>query len=138
MAHNRKLVLGATALTLGNVNRDYDFEAADIVRNDLEREIIESGYLEGAPFKFVALMLLYGLNYLTQPVYERIGKHDKALPMEIEIDTHDLLDAKLGDVVMIFRRATLMALIHAGRKYKLKIDRLEALLAELPPLPVAL
>ena len=138
MAHNRKLVLSATALTLGNVNKDYDFEASNVVRDDLEREIIESGYLDGAPFKWVGLMLLYGLNYLNQPVYDRIDHKDGELPMEIEIDTHDLLDAKLGDVVMIFRRATLMALIHAGRKYKLKIDRLEALLAELPPLPVAL
>jgi len=92
--------------------------------------MVNSGYLEAAPFKWVGVIIRYGLKYETEPQYHGINKKHGDLALTIEVDTHDLLDADLAGVVAMFRKATLIALVHAGRKYKLKTDRLEDLLAE--------
>lgn len=130
MAHNRKLVLGGSSLTLARLEHVPDFQAAPIVRDDLEREMIESGYLDDAPFKWIGVVIRYGLKYEAEPHYNGIDKKHGDLDLAIEIDTHDLLDADLAGVIAMFRKATLIALVHAGEKYGLKVDRMKDLLAE--------
>jgi Immunity protein 39 len=131
MAHNRKLVFGVTALTLGKIDDNMDGPALDAVRDDLEHEMINSGFLEGAPFVFMGVVFRYGLQYEVAPHYFPIGKKDGFLDVAIEIDTHDLLDATLEQMKAIFRKTALICIIHVGKRYKLKIERMEQLLAEL-------
>lgn len=130
MAHNRKLVLGGSSLTLASLDEVPDFQAAKIVRDDLEREMIQSDYLEGAPFKWVGVVIRYGLKYENKPHYNGIDKKRGDLDLAIEVDTHDLLDADLNGLTAIFRKATLIALVDAGERYGLKVDRMKELLAE--------
>lgn len=130
MAHDRKLVLTGVSLTQARLRGVPDFQAAKLVRDNLEREMVESGYLAGAPFKWIGLTIRYGLVEELYPRYSRICKSDGELPLVTEIDTHELLGASLEKVIRVFRSATLRALVHAGKKYGLKTDRFEALLSE--------
>lgn len=129
MAHNRKLVLSGVSLTQARLRGIKSIQAGTQARDELEQEMIESDYLDGAPFKWVGLIVRYGLKDDDEPEYARIDQKDGELPLAIEIDTHRLLDASSFDeLVQIFREATLIALVHAGKKYGLRTDRLEALL----------
>jgi len=123
MAHNRKLVLGAVALTKAKVRGD--IPVATEVRDELERLMIESGYLDGAPFKWVGVILRYGLKNDTKPEYEKINEKDGDLPLSIEIDTNQMVDADRGSLKRLFTAATLNALIDAGHKFHLQTSALE-------------
>jgi predicted Zn-dependent protease with MMP-like domain len=129
MAHNRKLAISGVSLTEAPLKRFKPWTITPVVRDELEDEMIRSGYLDGAPFQWVGLILRYGLVDESEPHYERINAKHGDLPLAIEIDTHRLLDASGDELVRIFRKATLISLVHAGKKYGLKTDRLEALLA---------
>lgn len=128
MAHNRKLVLSGIALTKARIPAKKIGAAADRVRNELEQEIIESHFLENAPFRWVGLSIREGLIDEAKPRYDKIDPKDGELPLAIEIDTHRLLDATEDEMASVYREATLIALVHAGEKYGLKVDRMKELL----------
>lgn len=129
MAHNRKLVLGTVALVKVRLNAKVVGAAADKVRNELEHEILESGFLEGAPFKWVGLIIREGLIDEAKPHFQRINQRHGDLPLAIEIDTHRLLGASEDEAAAVFRKATLLALVSAGERYKLPTERLRSLLS---------
>lgn len=129
MVHNRKLVLGATSLTMAPLPAKKIGAAATRVRDELEQEIVASGYLKGAPFKWVGLIVREGLVDESEPHYDGIDSKDGELPLTIEIDTRRLLDATEDEMTTVYRNATLTALVHAGEKYGLKVDRMKELLA---------
>ena len=129
MAHNRKLVLSGVALTKARIPPKANAAAANRVRDELEQEIVESRYLEAAPFKWVGLIIRYGLKDEAQPHYEHINAKDGDLPLAIEIDVHRLLGVSEDEMAAVYRKATLKALIHAGERYQLPIERLRSLLA---------
>ncbi len=108
-----------------------DLEVATKVQGDVEKEMIQSGYLEGAPFDFVSLMIRYGLKYDTEPEIQKISKRYCDLPLAIEVDVRDMLGANHDQLYRMFRKATLIALIAGGQEYSLKIDRLVELLREI-------
>src|SRR5918996_1898713 len=117
MAHNRKLVLSAVSLTKARVRGDGP--VAEEVRDDLEKSLIDSGYLEQAPFRWVGLVLRYGLKNDSEPTYRPIDRKDGELPLAIEIDVHEILSGDKAAMKRAFMRAALTALIHAGRKFGL-------------------
>ena len=123
MAHNRKLVLGAVALTKAKVRGD--MPVMKEVRDELEHLLVKSGYLDGAPFRWVGVILRYGLKNDPRPVYEKINEKDGDLPLAIEIDTNQLVDADRDSLKRHLTSATLNALIDAGHKYSLKTSALE-------------
>ena len=129
MAHDRKLVLGGVSLTMAKVKTFKPWLSSGEVRDDVERELIASNYLEGAPFSWIGLIIRYGLVDETSPHYSRIDKNDGELPLAIEVDTRRLVNAPQEQVTKIFREATLRALIHAGAKYNLNVSRLSELLS---------
>ena len=69
-----------------------------------------------------------GLIDEAKPQYSRINSDHGDLPLGIEIDVHRLLDVSEDEMARVIRSATLTALVHAGKKYKLPVYRLEALL----------
>jgi hypothetical protein len=125
MSHNRKLVLGGASLTTARVNRNTIAVGTEIM-DELEPVMTSSGYLENAPFKWVGLMLRFGLQYEDEPHYQGIDQKDGELALAIELDTHELRDADRDTLKRLFMIATLKSLIHAGRKYNLPTEALEA------------
>ena len=128
MGHNRKLVLSGVALTKARIPAKQNAAAANHVRDELEREMVESGFLEKAPFKWVGLIIRYGLTDENEPHYDKIDQKHGDLPLAIEIDTHRLLEASEDEMAAVYRKATLTALVHAGEKYQLPVDHLRSLL----------
>lgn len=129
MAHDRKLVIGCVALTMAKVRPAKALgTAANRVRDELEKVMIQSGYLENAPFRWVGLIIRLGLIDEAKPKYSRINSDHGDLPLTIEISVHRLLDVSEDEMARVIRSATITALVHAGEKYKLPVYRLQALL----------
>jgi hypothetical protein len=122
--HNRKLGLSMVSLTKARPPR-HDIDVATAVKNELEAVLLSSGYLDDAPFKWVTIVLRYGLKNEEKPHYQVINKKYGDLPLAIELDTHELIKADWDELKRLFTLAALKALIHAGKKHKLPIDELE-------------
>lgn len=128
MGHNRKLVIGGVGLTMARLPAKQNAAATNSVRDELEQELIQSGYLQKAPFKWIGLIIRKGLVDEIKPHYQKIDPKDGELPLAIEIDVHRLLEVSEEEMVAVYRKATLISLIHAGEKYGLPVDRLRSLL----------
>lgn len=126
--HNRKLGLSGAAMTTARLPR-YTIEVATQVRDEIERIMIDTDYLSGAPFEWVTISLRYGLKNEEEPHYDPINKQFNDLPLAIELDTHELVDASREEMKKAFEIATLKALVSAGKKFKLPHAPLEARLA---------
>jgi hypothetical protein len=129
MAHNRKLVLGGTALTMARNNR-HGIAVMGEIMDELESVMVSTGYLDNAPFKWVGLILRYGLKNEDEPHYQRINKKYGDLPVAIELDTHELQHASRDELKDIFTIATLKVLVHVAQKYGLPGDRFAEMLKE--------
>lgn len=126
--HNRKLGLSGISLTKARLHRD-SIKALGHVRNEVERLVIDSGYLNKAPFTWITIAIRYGLTNEQKPRYQRINRKYGDLPLAIEVDTHEILGAPFDALARLFRRAVLISLIHAGNKYHLPTAGLETALA---------
>ncbi|MCL1480493.1 Imm39 family immunity protein [Marinobacter sp. M3C] len=129
--HNRKLGLSGVALTKQRNNR-HDTKALTAVRDELEKIIIDSEYLEGASFFWVTIAVRYGLKNDDKPSYQAVNKKYGDLPLSVEVDTQELIGASLEELKLIFKRAVLKALIHAGKKFERPIVPFEQALESLP------
>jgi hypothetical protein len=129
--HNRKLGLSGIALTEQRNNR-LDAQALSAVRDDVEKVLVESRFLDDAPFSWVTIAVRYGLKNDDKPSYQSINKRYGDLPLAIEIDTHELIGASLENLKSVFGKAVLKALIHAGKKFARPVTSLERMLASLP------
>ena len=129
--HNRKLGLSGVSLTKARLQKQSG-QALDLVRDAVEKVMVESRYLDGAPFSWVTIAVRYGLKNDDKPSYQAINKKYGDLPLAIEVDTHELIGASLDDLKLIFGNAVLKALIHAGRKFERPIEPLERILASIP------
>lgn len=124
--HDRKIVF--SGIDLVGASMTHSLKVMGEIRKTLEPLMVDSGYLENAPFLWVGLIFRYGLKYETKPHYQRINKEYGDLPLAIELDMRVLLTADETDPDFLLKDfleiATLDCLIHAGKKYKLKIDGL--------------
>lgn len=125
MAHNRKFVPGRVALVKVRFkNTRHTASTQDRV----EKLIIESHFLDNAPFKWVGLIYRYGLKNKLKPEYQRINKQYGDLPIAVELDSRILQWADDHDLQLfkdIFIIAALEALLDVGRKYKLPIEKIK-------------
>jgi hypothetical protein len=115
--HNRKLVLGAVALVPGRVR--HSASAATEVRDEVEAMMVQHGFLTGAPFEWIGLILRYGHYNAEAPELESINVKDGDLPVSIELDMHELQGVSKEQVRRQFREATLKAIVEVGKKYGL-------------------
>jgi hypothetical protein len=104
-----------------------DFEAFAAVRAELEPILVAPDYLKDAPFSWVTLVMRYGLKNEENPHYGRISRKYGDLPLSIEVDVHEMLGASMDELRIVFGRATLRALTHAGEKYRRPVDALRDL-----------
>ncbi len=126
--HDRKLGLLEVSLTKQRLKSQWG-AALDGVRDDIEKLIVDSAYLNDAPFSWVTIAIRYGLQSEDKPSYQSINKEFGDLPLSIEVDTNRLLDASTDELTVIFERTVLLALIHAGKKFHRPIKALEERLA---------
>ncbi|MGF1751950.1 Imm39 family immunity protein [Vibrio cionasavignyae] len=130
MAHNKKLVLGGVSLTKERPNR-FAMQVMTEIRDELELLIINSGFLIGAPFIWIGLILRYGLVSADKPMYQKINEKHGDLPVSIELDTNELSSATKSELKRIMKKATLVALIDIANKYELKAEEFKKSLIEL-------
>jgi hypothetical protein len=132
VSERQKLCISAVSLTKARSPKNTWKHEVHISRK-LSEEIIASGFIEKAPFSRIGIMIRYGLVNEDKPHYQRIDKKYNELPLAIEIDTHDLLNAKGNDVQLykVLYRPVLLSLIDVARKYKLDGSYFEAELAKL-------
>jgi hypothetical protein len=128
--HNRKLGLTGAAMTTTRLPR-YTIEIGTMVRDEVERMMLESGFLDGAPFEWVTVSLRYGLKNDDEPKFEAVNESYGDLPLAIELDTRELAGASREEMKLAFEIATLKALIAAGRKFDLDYSRLQERLEEI-------
>lgn len=124
--HNRKLALSGIALTMARNPRG-DVKALSSVRDELEQVLIQSCYLDQAPFSWVTISIRFGLKEEAIPHYLPIDRKYGDLPLAIEVPTEAMQGVSQVELEAIFRKAALRALIHAGEKYGRPTDELKAL-----------
>ena len=100
-------------------------QALDDVRNAIERVMVDSRYLEKAPFLWVTIAIQYGLQNGHEPSYQSINKAYGNLLLVIEVDTRELINPSHEELEPILERAVLKALICAGRKFARPVEKLE-------------
>jgi hypothetical protein len=130
MSHKRRLALSSVSLTMVRSNR-HTISVGTEVRDELENVLISMGFFENAPFKWIGLMLRFGLKNDTEPKYDKIDDADGELPVAIELDTNDLQNATREELKRFFKVATLKALIHIAKQYDLHSENLIELLREI-------
>ena len=130
MSHDKKLVLGGVSLTKARPNR-FAMQVMNEIRDELELLIIDSGFLVGAPFLWIGLILRYGLVYADMPKYQKINDKHGDLPVTIELDSNDLSGASKPELKILMMKATLLALVDIAKNYNLKAGEFQTLLDEL-------
>jgi len=128
--HSTRFGYMAVSLTQHKLGKSWA-RILDNLKQEIEPVVINSGYLEGAPFSWIGIAILYGLRYDKVPEYEPIDKTYGDLPMNMEIDVRDIVEASDEDIYYVFKYTSLLALIHAGRKYDRPISVFVDMLEEL-------
>jgi len=67
MAHNRKLVIGGVALVKARLKNDV--QAMSAVRDELEKLLLDCDFFAAAPFKWIGLIIRFGLEDRATHVY---------------------------------------------------------------------
>ena len=119
----RCLVIGGVALVKARLK--HTGPAMDAVCDEMESLLEKADFFATAPFKWISLIIRYGLEDTFQPVYQRINKKYGDLPISIEVDTHRLLGADIEKVKEVFRLATIEALLDVANRYKLPASNLQ-------------
>jgi hypothetical protein len=122
--HNRKLVLSAVSLVEARVRSD--FLVMPQIRDELERVIIDAGWFPRAPFKWIGLIVRYGLEMETEPHFKPIDKKDGELPLAIEVDTHRIveLDKQTEKLKASFKSVVVRSLLSVAQRYQLPSQEL--------------
>ena len=125
MTHNRKLVIGGVALVKARLKNTGP--AMTQVCDELEPLLIGSDWFPAAPFRWVGLIIRYGLKTESEPHYQRINKTHGDLPIAVEVDTHHLLDIHTEPerLKAFFKRVTIDCLLSVARRYDLPAGALE-------------
>lgn len=104
--------------------------AIDEVRDEVERVMLDSAFLQVAPFQWIGLIFRYGTETKLVPEYGKIDKKDGELPITVELEMEKLrrIDRPKhhDELKRTFMLATLDALIDVGKKYGLPIEALQA------------
>ena len=93
--------------------------------------MIEDGFIEGAPFSWVGIIIREGLKNDPAPASQRIDKTDGELPLTIEIDVHRLIEKTKQEMQTVYEETLLRCLQWTGRKFDRPMAKLEMELARL-------
>lgn len=134
MAHNRKYVPSSVDLVRCRIRNSHKV----VDQNGIEKLIIDSGFLDNAPFKWVGVLYLNGFKNDLNFKKQKIDKKDGELSFEIELKAELLEWADWENLNLlrdIYKISVLDSLIYAGEKYNLKLDLIRAERAEYGNIP---
>lgn len=134
--HNRKYVSGITALVIERIIHNWI-----LPQDSIEKLIIDSHFLEKAPFLWISLSYRYGIKNDLKVLFQGIDKKYGDLDIALELDT-DILEwadsHNLGLMHDIYLIAALEALIQVGKKYKLPTEIFESERAKYGNIPTTI
>jgi hypothetical protein len=117
--HDRKMVFGMVDLVKGRVRND---RVCIPVREFLEKLIVNTGFLKEAAFLWIGVIFRYGIKNDLKAEFQRINKKygDLSIALELDMEILQWADRNNLDLLRdIFMIASLEALLHIGKKYKL-------------------
>lgn len=128
--HDRRFTMSTVALT-GQRRKKSWMPMLVRASHDIEQHLLQTGFLEDAPFWWVTMIIREGLKDDPEPEIQRINKKYGDLPLRIEIDVRRIAAAPDEKVYATYLRAALIALIHAGKRYHRHVSELEDLLSRI-------
>ena len=101
--------------------------ALNEIRDELETVITVSGWFPNDHFRWVGLIIRYGIKAEEHPHFHPIDKKDGELPIALEVDTHHLLGIHKDPVLLkaFLKSVTIQSLLAVARKYRLPMQALE-------------
>ena len=112
----REILIGAVGLVKGSVRNGG--KAMVAVCDEFEPAFEQTGFLDGAPFKVVSLVLRYGTKW-GAPDLGKINKRHSELEVGIELPMSEIRVMDEASLAAVFRKATLEALVAIAQKYDL-------------------
>ncbi len=91
------------------------------VRDELDSVLAEAGWFPSAPFKYVSLIIRYGLKTELNPEFQRIIKKYGELPIAVELKMEDMraVHCDRNKLEELFKYATVEALLAVAERYAL-------------------
>lgn len=86
---------------------------------ELENAITGSHFLDRAPFRWIGLVIRFGVKDETTPQYYKINHKHGDLPVAIELDAGRLQGKSLAELTSEFKNAALRVLVDVGDRYGL-------------------
>ena len=129
MAHDRRLVTSGSIVVPGRL-RDSSAIRSE-VRDELEAMLVETGFFERAPFRWIGLMFRYSDETNLVPEFEPIDPSDGELPMTIELELRSVRRLPREEAKRVHQLAAIDAIISAAQKFGLPDEALWKRKAEL-------
>jgi hypothetical protein len=101
------------------------------VRDELEPILVESGFFDKAPFRWIGLLFRYSHETNLDPEFDPIDKKDGELPMTIELDLRSVRRLPREEAKRAHQLAAIDALISAAQRFGLPDETLWRRKAEL-------
>ncbi|WP_431264988.1 Imm39 family immunity protein [Roseateles chitinivorans] len=120
----RCLLVGGSYLAKGRLKQSS--AAALAARNGLEVRLIEAGYLDGAPFRTVSLILRYGDKEDLNPDIGSVDEVHSELPVTVMLDLAALRALDLDALTAKFTQVMADILIDVAVNFDLPYAFLEA------------
>lgn len=127
LGHDRRLVLGGVSLTSTRQSRE-SIRVGTAIRDELEAVLIEEDFFATSPFRWISIVLYYGLRDDLTPRIDSVNQRHGDLPVAIEVDVARLDSGDAEALRLCLRRAVLIALVAVAAKFELPSGRLQWLL----------
>lgn len=105
-------------------------DALGEIQGELEQIMVDTSYLEGAPFSWVTLAILFEEEAGSGTEFGRINKTYGDLPLTVQTAIGAFRDLDRVGVKNSMRLLVIQALVDAGKKYDRPTKALRALLLE--------
>ena len=125
MAEVRNLVVGAVSLVKCRIKNDG--QAALAARNEIEPALEAHGYLKGAPFRTVSLIVRYGERDNLNPEIGEVDGRRSMLPVAVELSARRLEKLDVEALTEEFRTAMIEVLCDVAANFDLPFEFLDAM-----------
>lgn len=92
-------------------------EAIDLINDEIEQIIVENGFLDGAPFSWVTIAILFEEEAGRKTEFGRINRKYGDLPLTVQLDVDEFSGLERDAITRALRFVVIQALIDAGEKY---------------------
>jgi len=126
----KKFGLGAVSLVVGRLPR-YDLAVMKEVDIEIESLLNNIGFFSDAPFERASLVFRYAERENPSVKIGSIDTKYHDLPLTIQLSFFQVKASSRDELKHLFTKASLKALIEAGRQYGCPVAELESLLKQI-------